>query len=452
MSNDQEAECAFTYKTLKAYREFEESFKEEQNNGNEGNEGEEDEDFNQYEGYLIDKRYINYWKKFTDYEKVKDIILIGEENKIMERIRKNRRNNHLKEYQPDATQVKYYTPFALYKSVKINGKSYVLINKEFWKLICYDDGLDEIGLVKYYFQNGNLILNFGVKGKLEIITEDNIISKEKEMIFKDTNNFSEETEINEDSNTEIENLILLYAFEEEIKKKMNNLKYIDHEFRQYYLISREWIEEYKRYYHYSELCNIINDREEIRNLLNSGYDKAKDHLEYVKTKLLVTRKKPRESFPQNLKEENTFLSEGNSVNIKNNSEVTYWKNFELVNEELKNHLAKSQENGYDIERASSAKGLISGGKIILDLSNDLNNEGIYALEIGNIANNNMIFKDEYLFQYDNEEDKNNNLNFFKDKFYLFQKDELNFGLNLKCYLYNEDGNIYGTAFKIPPHE
>ena len=233
---------------------------------------------------------------------------------------------------------------------------------------------------------------------------------------------------------------------------MNNLKYIDHEFRQYYLISREWIEEYKRYYHYSELCNIINDREEIRNLLNNGYDKAKDHLEYVKTKLLVTRKKPRESFPQILKEENTFLSEGNSVNIKNNSEVTYWKNFEFVNEELKNHLAKSQENGYDIERASSAKGLISGGKIILDLSNDLNNEGIYALEIGNIANNNMIFKDEYLFQYDNEEDKNNHLNFFKDKFYLFQKDELNFGLNLKCYLYNEDGNIYGTAFKIPPHE
>ena len=61
MSNDQEAECAFTYKTLKAYREFEESFKEEQNNGNEG---EEDEDFNQNEGYLIDKRYnINRGRK-----------------------------------------------------------------------------------------------------------------------------------------------------------------------------------------------------------------------------------------------------------------------------------------------------------------------------------------------------------------------------------------------------
>ena len=447
MSNDQESECSFTYKTLKAYREFETSFKEEQ-----GNENNDEEDFNQNEGYLIDKKYINFWKKFTDYEKLKDTILIGEESKVMNLIRKNRRNNHLKEYQPDATQAKYYSPFALYKSVKINGKSYVLINKEFWQLICNDDELDSVGLVRYYFKDGNLILNYGVKGKLEIVTDDNIISGAKEMLFKDTNNFNDELEEDDGYDIEMKKLILLYAFEEELKNKINNLKYVDSRFRQYYLISQEWIEEYKRYFHYNELCNLINNREDLRNLLNSGYDKAKYHLEYVKSKLLVIRKKPRQSFPQKLKEENTFLSEGSSVNIKNNSEVTFWKNFELVNEELKNLLANSQENGYDIERSSSAKGLISSGKIIIDLSNDDNNQGIYAFEIGNIANNNMIFKDEYIFQYDNEEDKNNNLEFFKDKFYLFQKDELNFGLNLKCNLYNEDGLVYGTAFKIPPHE
>ena len=447
MSNDQESECSFTYKTLKAYREFERSFKEEQDNENN-----DEEDFNQNEGYLIDKKYINFWKKFTDYEKLKDTILIGEESKVMNLIRKNRRNNHLKEYQPDATQAKYYSPFALYKSVKINGKSYVLINKEFWQLICNDDELDSVGLVRYYFKDGNLILNYGVKGKLEIVTDDNIISGAKEMLFKDTNNFNDELEEDDDYDIEMKKLILLYAFEEELKNKINNLKYVDSQFRQYYLISQEWIEEYKRYFHYNELCNLINNREDLRNLLNNGYDKAKYHLEYVKSKLLVIRKKPRQSFPQKLKEENTFLSEGSSVNIKNNSEVTFWKNFELVNEELKNLLANSQENGYDIERSSSAKGLISSGKIIIDLSNDDNNQGIYAFEIGNIANNNMIFKDEYIFQYDNEEDKNNNLEFFKDKFYLFQKDELNFGLNLKCNLYNEDGLVYGTAFKIPPHE
>ena len=206
------------------------------------------------------------------------------------------------------------------------------------------------------------------------------------------------------------------------------------------------------FFKYNELCNLINNKEDIKTLLNNGYEKAKKNLEYIKSKLLVIRKKPSQSFPENLKDENTFLSEGSSVTIKNNSEVTFWKNFEIVNEELKNYFANSQENEYDIERASSAQGLISGGKIFLDLSNDPNNEGIYALEIGNISNNNMIFKDEYIFQYDNEDDKNSNLNFIKDKFYLFQRDELNFGMNLKCNLYNEDGSVYGTAFKIPPHE
>ncbi|MBQ3952515.1 MAG: hypothetical protein II668_08160, partial [Oscillospiraceae bacterium] len=193
-------------------------------------------------------------------------------------------------------------------------------------------------------------------------------------------------------------LILLYAYEQEIKNKINNLKFVDRNFKEYYLISKEWIEVYKRYYHYNELCNIINNKEDIRTLLNNGYENAKKNLEYIKTKLLVIRKKPKESFPQNLKDENTFLSEGSSVTVKNNSEVTFWKNFEIVNEELKNYLANSQENEYDIERASSAQGLITGGKLILDLSNDPNNEGVYALEIGNISNNDMIFKDEYIFQ------------------------------------------------------
>ena len=57
-------------------------------------------------------------------------------------------------------------------------------------------------------------------------------------------------------------------------------------------------------------------------------------------------------------------------------------------------------NEYDIEGASSAEGLISGGKLILDLSNDQNNEGNYAFEIGFIRNNDMIFVDEYISNND----------------------------------------------------
>ena len=444
-------ECEYTFilKTVKAYKAFEEFLREEQNNADNF-----DLEKETFEGYLIDKKYINYWKKFTDYEKIKDKIYMANDANAKNVIKKYRQNNRFKEYQPDADQAHFYCPFSLYKSVKMNGKQYVLINKEFWKLICLNKAQNDNG-INYYIENESLVLDFGLNGKLEIMTDDNILNSEKEMILKDTNNFTDiEVDENCDENDylELKKLFLLYAYEQELKNKLNNLRYSDDDFDEYYLISKEWMDQYKRYYHYDELCNLINQKENIRNLLIKGYENAKKYIEYAANKILITRKKNKESFPQNLKEENTFLSDGSSVNIKNDVEVTFWKSFEIVNEDLKNLLSNSQVYGYDMERVSSAKGLISGGKFIIDLSNDPNNEDVYALEIGNVRNNDMIFVDEYIFQYDNEEAKNNHLNFFKDKFYLFQKDELNFNINLRCNLSSDEGFIYGTAFKIPPHE
>ena len=106
---------------------------------------------------------------------------------------------------------------------------------------------------------------------------------------------------------------------------------------------------------------------------------------------------------------------------------------------------------YNFTKASSARGLINKGKVILDLSDDANNEGNFAYEIGVIGNKDMIFNDEFIFQYDNEQLKNKHYDSFKNDIYSFQKDNLDFDINLKCDLYNY-GKICGTAFKIPPHE
>ena len=404
-------------------------------------------------GYLIEKEYFNYWKKFTDYEKIKNRNFVDWEQ-ARKIIAGYRRNNPLKQYQPDTKQCAFYNPFQLYKALKMQGKQYVLVNYEVWKLICYEDIMDQIGQTNYYLNKNKLIISFASRGELEIETDDNVIIGTKKMFLKNVNNFEKEVFDDDDEDDhvmEIKKLILLYAFEQEVKNKINNLRFQDGKFTNYYLISKDWMNEYKKYYHYDELSNLINQKPNLRNLLSNGYENAKKYLEYVIAKISLLRKKNKGTFPNNLKEENTFLSEGERVRV-NNSEITYWKNFELVNEDLKKMLSNSIVNEYDIEGASSAQALISGGKLILDLSNDQNNEGNYAFEIGSIRNNDMIFVDEYIFKYDNEEDKNNHLEFFKDKFYLFQKDELNFNMNLKCDLINDEGNVFGTAFKIPPHE
>ena len=435
-----ESQCTFTYKTVKSYKIFEDYIKDKLKAKK------IDQGIN--EGYLIDKNYLDYWKKFTDYEILKNEIEYMDYRTAKNKIIKYRKKNKLQNYQEDASQFSFLTPSSFYQNIKENGGKYVLIDKNFWKLICLDEGLEEEGGMKYFTERGKIIFIFGNLGKVEIFTNDNIITNGKQIVIKEQirkTNFPEEEE---NDNSEMEKLLLLYAFEQEMKSKMNNLTYKDNNFKKYYLISKEWILEYKRYYHYNELCKMINNRTELKNVLNKGYIWAKKNIDFALSKLCS--KKPKEPFPNKLRDENTFLSEGNLITINNNlPEITYWKNFEIVNEELKNLFANSKEHEYNISGASSAKVFINEGKIILDLSNDENNEGNYAFEIGVITNRNMIFNDEYIFQYNNDDSKNNHFEYFTKDIYSFQKDKLDFDINLKCSLSNEDGFECGNAFKTP---
>lgn len=438
-----ECECTFAYKTIKSYKAFEDYIFEKISTG-------EDNRINDNsisEGYLIDKNFLDFWKKYTEYENLKNKIEYLDYKNSKKIIIKVRRNNRLKNYQTDASQYTFLTPSSLYQKIKEDGEQFVLIDKTFWKLICSDEGLEEGGGMRYYIKKGKIIFVFGKLGKLEVFTNDNIINDEKHIIIKNElkNDFIEE---NEGDDSEMKKLFLLYAFEQDMKNKLNNLTYKENKFKKYYLISQEWIQEYKKYYHYNELCQMINNKNDLINILNKGYNWAKQNIKFALSK--IDSKKPKEQLPKKLKIQNTFLSEGNQISINNNtSEITYWKNFELINEELKNLLSNSVIHNYNFTEASYAQVLINEGKIILDLSNDENNEDNYALEIGIIRNNDMIFNDEYIFQYNNEDSKKKHLNYFANDIYTFQKENLDFDINLKCNLSFNNGITCGTAVKTP---
>ena len=444
-----ENEYHFIYNTIKCYKVFEDYFLEKINS----NSSNKRKPPIATEGYLIDKNYLDYWKNFTNYEDLKNEIIQLDYQSAKKIIKKYRKNNRLKQYQNDASQIIIFSPSNFYTNVN-NGDKYALIDKPFWKLICMDEGLEEDGGVKYYIEKGKIRFLFGRLGEVEVYSNDNIIKNGKQLAIKNKNINNYDNEDNdkdmedESEDFELKKLLLLYAYEQEMKKKINNLKYKEKNFKKYYLISKDWIEEYKKYYHYDELSKMINNRNDLSNILNKGYNWTKENMDYALSKIQV--KKPKKPFPPQLKIDNTFLSEGNQITIDDNySEVSYWKNFEMINEELKNLFSNSTIHGYNIDKASSAKGLISEGKIILDLSNDENNAGNYALEIGVICNKDMIFNDEYIFQYNNEESKNNHFNYFKNDIYSFQKENLDFDINLKCNLLNDDEEVCGTAFKIP---
>jgi len=64
----------------------------------------------------------------------------------------------------------------------------------------------------------------------------------------------------------------------------------------------------------------------------------------------------------------------------------------------------------------------------------------------------MLFNDEYIFRYDNEEAMFENLNFATQDFLSFQRDYLNMGSDFECELLSKEGSPYGTGYKIPPHD
>ena len=427
-----------------------------------------------YKGFLIDKEFIDNWKKFTYYENIKGLItyLKYEDSKNIINLYQNKvvlpKVNFLK---GNPVPFSFSSAIRLYKNIKSEGKEYVLVDHKFLKSLL-DSGLFNPKIFKHakekeleycFNKEGKLIINsykndnirrlpYYIASKLIIRAKHNYITKDLSMEI-----------IDEDYDPlyfeEFKKLLLLYAYEQEMKIKINNLKYRNR-WQDYYLVSTEWINEYKKFFHFNELSHIIIGNEELRKVLNNGYINAKNQIEIAIKLIKLEFKKSPNEFPENLKFSNTFLCEGSKINLSSNSEIIYLKNFEIINEDLKKLLSKSDYYSYDLfapnnfpypnnnQDATKSKGLICGGKIILDIGENIN-PGKNVLEIGGIGNKDMTFIEEYIFYYDSEEDKKNHYDYFKDKFYSFQKDELKFGMNLESDLVNEEGEAVGIAYKIP---
>ena len=437
---EQEAVLTFIYKTIYAYSRYENYMKEKL----EGKVIKE----RIIDGYLINKDYLNYWRKFSDYDDLKEQVQCNDYRNIKHILYKYRKSNKYQRYQPDAYQIIFKSPEDLLKALKIDNKAYVLIDYEFWKLICTEKGLKERGGMKYSLDKNTITFYFNEFDYCKIITNDNIIDNSKEIRSTgfDVVRQSDKEE------KELEKLLLLYAYEQEMKSKINKLTYKETGFQNYYLISKEWISQYKKYYHYYEICNMIQGKDELKALLNRGFEEAKKNVYQVLKHISFKEKSKKKDFPEELKANNTFLCEREDVLINKRYNVSFWRNFELINEELKNMFIFSEAHNYSFENVSDANCLITCGKVIINLSNDDYNENTFACEIGTISNNNMLFNDEYIFRYDDQEAMIENLNIAAQDFLAFQRDHLNMGAEFECDLLSKEGNPCGTGFKIPPHD
>ena len=209
----EEAVLTFIYKTIKAYSQYQEYIEQKL-------QGKFVKD-KKMEGYLINKEYISYWKKFSDYEDLKDLIASNNYQNIRSTLYKYRKSNKYQKYQADAQQVIFNSPEELYKAVKRENRAYILIDYNFWQLICTEKGLKERGKVIYSLDKNAITFYFNEFDYCQIVTEDNVIDSSKEI--KSTG--FDVVRQSDKEERELEKLLLLYAYEQEMKNKINNLTY-----------------------------------------------------------------------------------------------------------------------------------------------------------------------------------------------------------------------------------
>ena len=169
---EQEAVLTFIYKTIKAYSQYQEYIEQKL-------QGKLVKD-KIIEGYLINKDYINYWKKFSDYDDLKELVNSNKYQNIRSTLYKYRKSNKYQQYQPDAQQIIFKSPEDMHKAVKREKKSYILIDYDFWKLICVEKGLRERGGARYSLNKNSITFYFNEFDYCQIVTMDNVIDSSKE--------------------------------------------------------------------------------------------------------------------------------------------------------------------------------------------------------------------------------------------------------------------------------
>ena len=162
-----EAYLMFIYKTIKAYSQYQDYIEQKLQGKFVKNKI--------MDGYLINKEYINYWKKFSDFEDLKSLIISNNYNDIRSTLYKYRKSNKYQQYQPDAQQIIYRTPEDFTRAIKKENKSFVLIDFNFWNLICTEKGLREKGGMKYSLDKNMITFYFNEFDYCSVITSDNII-------------------------------------------------------------------------------------------------------------------------------------------------------------------------------------------------------------------------------------------------------------------------------------
>ena len=421
-----------------SYLEFEKKFKAVQPDNIISNKQNDKSNLNfsfrdfKLECYMIEEKYLNQFKKAINFDKLSPLLDPKNENK-------DKFKEELEEYLQfnpyvlNTDDIQIYSKEEDMKKIVKNFNDYIFVNEELL--------VDAMGVPKNKLE-GNLIKVSNNEKNISLISISNnfTININSQKYKLQNQNQIQNKKI---ENEEYKNLyyvdeitkkifVLMYFNEHLIQQKIKKEIKDVYNFKDYYLINREWINEYKEFFLYDY---VIKGKLNLENNKDS-YNKIKYNLDDItKNKLGQIRLYGETKLDNKIRDGNNLIPKMskktiNSANKNDNYSLEIPSNFELINEDIFKLLIQEQffYNLEGIENKIKYQILIGNNQMIIKNHNIgivTNNYLFYIdkrLKLNNIENNILEKEDSFIINYilNYENDKL----FFKDLEKIIKKDGL----------------------------
>ena len=314
-------------------------------------------------------------------------------------------------------------------------KDFVLVTEKFLKALNCDENVYNGKYIDYFELEGKHFLYFCDNKILAISDINNEIKceivNEKE---KEKNEIKDEEGNKMDI---IKSLILLYANEKEIEILLNISILDEYEFKDYYLINKDFIEEYKKAHEYVKVSEFLK-----KENYNYNYNEYYSNL----NKIINTLKSTKINTKQKLYKDEKFYPIINEVEWSNkNEKINCLDKFIIVPENLFDLLYKSITPNKYTKENYKYRTLI--GDQIVFIQNNNNNSKKYGFSAYRFMQDTSKFKLFYYFLFDEDltfyQEVNN---YIKGKGLFNYVEERNLDINVKKKVYGilaNDGQTIG---------
>ena len=367
------------------------------------------------ECYIIDKKYFENFRSAIHFDDLISLLepieSVSEEkiNKFKEELEKKFEKNT---YKYDEENFNIYSELEEMKKVVKNLNNYSFVCKE---LLCEAMDVPEINLKDKMFKvsknkndtylmsiSNNFALTINVKKKLEEKKNEQEVIKEYKTLY-----------YVEDITKRI--FTLLYFFNEnsiqnKIKKEIKD----EYNFQTYYLINKNWLNEYKSFFLYDSIINKLK-KIVIKND-SYTYKKARHHLDDIIKKLGQIKISSDSTVDNFIRNGQNLIPEFKRRRIARNAKdgqetpdlIDYFTPYEfcIINKDIFELLEKEEfffNMNDNIKNSIKFEILIGNGKIIIK-NKKTENKDQKINEKLNYSNEYLIYVDNKRIKFENEDD------------------------------------------------